>query len=75
MIGCIYQNPSMNSTEFIDIYILELLQQNSKEDKIIMLMDDFNTDLLKHDTNIDSATFLDSMYTTFLHPYISTTHV
>ena len=75
MIGCIYQNPSMNSTEFIDIYILELLQQNSKEDKIIMLMDDFNTDLLRHDTNIDSATFLDSMYTIFLHPYISTTHV
>ena len=35
-------------------------------------MDDFNIDLLKYDHNTDSASFLDSLYTNFLLPYIST---
>ena len=35
-------------------------------------MGDFNTDLLKYDTEKDSADFLDSMYGSFLWPYIST---
>ena len=35
-------------------------------------MGDFNTDLLKYDTEKDSADFLDSMYASFLWPYIST---
>ena len=39
----------MNPTEFIDNYLSELLQKFSKEDKTIMLMGDFNIDLLKYD--------------------------
>ena len=35
-------------------------------------MGDFNIDLLKYDTEKDSADFLDSMYASFLLPYIST---
>ena len=35
-------------------------------------MGDFNIDLLKYDTNTDSTTCLDSMYTNSLLPYIST---
>ena len=62
----------MNQTEFIDIYLSELLQKFSKEDKTIMLMGDFNIDLLKYDHNTDSASFLDSLYANFLLPYIST---
>ena len=58
----------MNPTEFIDIYILELFQTISKEDKTIMLMGDFNIDLLIYDTSTDSATFLDSVYINFLLP-------
>ena len=72
IIGCIYQHPSMNSTEFRDIYISKLLRKISKENKTIVLMGDFNIYLLKYDTNTDSATFLDSMYTNFILPYIST---
>ena len=59
----------MNPTEFLDIYLSELLQKFSKEDKTIMLMGDFNIDLLKYNHNTDSASFLDS---NFLLPYIST---
>ena len=62
----------MNPIEFIDIYLSELLQNFLKEDKTIMLMGDFNIDLLKYDHNTDSASFLDSLYTNFLLPYIST---
>ena len=58
----------MNPTESIDIYISELLRKISKEDKIVVLMGDFNIDLLKYDTNLHSAIFLDSMYTNFLLP-------
>ena len=66
----------MNPTELLDIYISELLRKISRDDKIIRLIDDFNRDLLKYDINTDSATFLDSVYTNFLYPYISTpTHV
>ena len=34
-------------------------------------MGDFNIDILKYDTNSDSATFLDNMYENLLLPYIS----
>ena len=60
----------MNPAEFIDVYMSDLLQKISKEDKI-MLMGDFNIDLLNYDTNTDSATFLDSMYTNVFLPYIT----
>ena len=61
----------MNHNGFIDVYILDLLQKISKEDKI-MLMGDFNSDLLKYDTNADSTAFLDSLYAKFFLPYTTT---
>ena len=71
---CLPTPPSMNPTEFIDNYLSELLQKFSKEDKKIMLMGDFNTDLLKYDRNTDHhASFFDALgnigiYTNFLLP-------
>ena len=53
----------MNPTEFIDNYLSELLQKFSKEDKKIMLMGDFNMDLLKYDRNTDHASFFDALHT------------
>ena len=50
----------------------DLFQKNSKEDKTIMSMGDFNNDLLKYDTNADSTAFLESVYTNFFLPYITT---
>ena len=40
ILGCIYQQPSTNPAEFIDIFISKLLWKISKEDKIIALMGD-----------------------------------
>ena len=72
IVGCIYRHPSLNPTEFVDIHIQELLQKMSKEDKTIVLLGDFNIDLLKYDTNKDSTAFLDLMYTNFFLPYATT---
>ena len=70
--ACIYRHPSMNPTEFVDVYMSDLLQKISKEDKTIMLMGGFNIDQLKYDTNADSTAFLDLMYTIFVLPYMTT---
>ena len=55
----------MNPSEFNDVYLHELLQ-NLGNDKQIVMMGDFNIDLLKHDKDKDSATFFDSMHSKFL---------
>ena len=59
-------------TEFICACISDLLQKISNEDKKVMLMSDFNIDLLKYDTNAGSTAILGSMYTSFFLPYITT---
>ena len=44
------------------------LEKLSYENKDIILMGDFNIDILKYDTNNNSAAFLDMMYGNFLLP-------
>ena len=50
-------------TEFICACISDLLQKISNEDKKVILMGDFNIDLLKYDTNAGSTATLGSVYT------------
>ena len=52
----------MHPSEFSYIYILkkDLLENLSHENKTIVKMGDFNIDLLKYDTEKDSADLLDS---------------
>ena len=71
IVGCIYRHPCMNPCKFNDVYLHELLQNLGNDNKQIGLMGDFNIDMLKHDKNKDSATFLDRMYSKFLLPYIT----
>ena len=61
----------MDEREFNDTFLQITLEKLSYENKDIILMGDFNIDILKYDTNNDSATFLDMMYENFLLPYIS----
>ena len=50
-----------------------LLQKIWKEDKTILLISDFNIDLLKYDTNADSTAFLvPIIYKFFFLPFITT---
>ena len=72
IVGCIYRHPSMHSSEFNSIYLNDLLEKLSHETKKVILMSDFNIDLLKYDTHGDSSDFLDAMYASFPLPYINT---
>ena len=62
----------MHPSKFNDIYLKDLLQNLSQENKTTYTMRNFNIDLFKYDTEKDSADFLDSLYASFLLPYIST---
>ena len=61
IVGCIYRHPCMEVTEFNDVFLQNILEKLSYENKEIIIMGDFNIDILKYDTNSDSATFLDNM--------------
>ena len=60
IVGCIYRHPCMHSSEFNDIYLKDFLENLTHENKTIVIMGDFNIDLLKYDTEKGSADFLDS---------------
>ena len=62
----------MHPSKFNDIYLKDLLENLSHENKTTVTMRNFNIDLLKYDTEKDSADILDSLYASFLLPYIST---
>ena len=70
IVGCIYRHPCMEVTEFNDVFLQNILEKLSYENKEIIIMGDFNIDILKYDTNSDSAMFLDNMYENLLLPYI-----
>ena len=71
IVGCIYRHPCMHPSEFNKIYLKDLLENLSHENKTIVVMGEFNIYLLKYYTEKDSADFLDFMYAGFLLPYIS----
>ena len=60
IVGCIYTHLSMNQFEFNSVYLHELLQNLGNDIKQIVLICNFNIDMLKHYKNYDSVTFLDS---------------
>ena len=55
--GCIYRHPFIYPSEFNDVYLHELLQNLGNDNKQIVLMDEFNTDMLNHDKDRNSTTF------------------
>ena len=61
----------MEVTEFNDVFILNILGKISYGNKEIILMGDFNIDILKYVTNRDSSTFLNNTYENLLLPYIT----
>ena len=53
----------------------DLLQKVSIANKTIMLMGNFNIDLLKYDTNADSRVFLDLVFLAYItDPTLVNTH-
>ena len=50
----------MHPSKFNDIYLKDFLENLTHENKTIVIMGDFNIDLLNYDTEKGSADFLDS---------------
>ena len=71
IIVCIYHHPSMELSEFNDHFLSVLLEKISKEKKMVVLLGDFNADLLKYDHDEEVLGFLDAMYSKLLLPNIS----
>ena len=70
IIGCIYRHPSMELSEFNNHFLSVLLEKISKDKKAVVLLGDFNADLLKYDHDGEVAAFLDAMYSKLLLPNI-----
>ena len=71
IIGCIYRHHSMELSEFNNHFLSVLLEKISKENKMVVLLGDFNADLLKYDHDEEVSGFLDAMYSKLLLPNIS----
>ena len=57
-----YRNDKLSPIIAPDVFMSDLLQKVSIANKTIMLMGNFNIDLLKYDTNADSRVFLDLVF-------------
>ena len=71
IVGCIYKHPCMDICTFNDHYLNPLLDNLSKEaNKTIVLLGDFNIDLLNFDTSEYVSSFLDGLASNSLQPQI-----
>ena len=70
LVGVLYRHPNKKIHEFIDS-LKELLSELSKEKKAIIIMGDFNINLLNINQHKDSSRFLDTMLDRNLIPYIT----
>lgn len=69
LVGVIYRHPNKTSIEF-QIHMQKLLLEINKENKKIVLMGDFNIDLLQLEDHNEGNKFLEIMLCNFLMPHI-----
>ena len=67
--GSIYRHPSSNVEDFI-MYMVKILDKLAKEDKILLLMGDFNLNLLNYQSNTEASNLYDSISSFMLQPLI-----
>ena len=60
LVSCIYKHPSMNIDLFNDSFLSPLLNKISSENKFLVLMGNFNINLLHCDKSLPNANFLDT---------------
>lgn len=71
IVGCIYRHPCMAIKEFNDILIKDLLETLSKENKQVLLLGDFNINLLNCDICSNTSDFLNGITSSSLTPCIT----
>ena len=60
----------MELSEFNSDYLTNFLDTLSSEKKTVVLLGDFNADLLTYDQNSNISEFLDLMYSSLLLPHV-----
>ena len=73
IIGCDYKHPKHGVDDFTNNYITPLLDNLSNENKDIMVMGDFNINLITYNDDKNTGNFLDTMFSqsfflTLQHP-------
>ena len=72
IIGCFCRHPCMHLKEFNDLFLKSLTERLTKENnKEVILMGDFNIDLIKSNSNANASEFLDVIYSSNLLPHIT----
>ena len=61
IVGCIYKHPGMCVNTFTNEFLSPLLQLVGRENKSIVLLGDFNINLLNFDSNAGVSNFLDTL--------------
>ena len=59
LVGCVYKHPSMDIDIFNENFISPFLSKISRENKLLVIMGDFNINLLHCDESPPIANFLD----------------
>ena len=67
--GVVYRHPHGDITSFME-YLNSSVDKIHRENKICVVMGDFNLDLLKFETHNDTDAFLNAMLTTNFQPQI-----
>ena len=71
-IGCVYKHSKHEVSDFTNNFITPLLDKLSNENKDIMIMGDFNINLITYNDDKNTGNFLDTMFSQSFLPYITT---
>ena len=72
IIGCVYNHPKHRVSDFTNNYITPLLDKLSNENRDIMIMGDFNINLITYNGDKNTGIFLNTMFSQSFLPYITT---
>ena len=71
IVGCIYKYPTLQINDFKSDFISPLLLKlQKKSSKRILVLGDFNIDLLKYELSDSINNFIDTLSSNFLLPHI-----
>lgn len=59
IVGCVYRHPSMSENEFTNKFLSPFLEKTCKENKKLIVLGDFNIDLLKFENSSSVSDFID----------------
>ena len=72
IIGCVYKHPKHEVKDFTNNHMMPLLDKLSNENKDIMIMGDFNVNLINCNDDKNISNFLDTMLSHSFLPFITT---